>query len=739
MTGRGRRGAHLHRDRVNSVLRPRRGARLTAVTSGGAIPDVADFRVVLEPEETLVGTVNEDWAIESMAGDVFLLGSATWRIRKIEPGTVRVVDAEGASPTVPFWLGEAPARTAELSRAVSELRSVVEGALCGEASAARTGIEAAVGLVEELAGIDRAVAEQVAAYLAAGRAELGILPTTDRFVLERFFDDTGGMQLVVHSPRGARLNRALGLALRKRFCRTFDFELQAAASDDAVVLSLGPQHSFPLEDVLGFLSPQSVRDTLIQAVLPTPMFGSRWRWNLSRSLVAPRYRGSRRVPPPVQRMEADDLMAAIFPMLAACQENVSGPIEIPDHPVVRQTLDDCCTEAMDLAGLTEVLYKLRSGEVTAHCVDTVVPSVLAEEILNGRPYTFLDDAPLEERRTRAVTTRRGLPLEPYDLASLDAAVVAGIVEQARPELRSAEELHDLLCSLVLAGPCSDWDGLMASLTDTGRAMYVELPAGRRWVAVEGRELASALVEGACFVPDHRLPAGVPAREQSRDDALVAAARGHLGILGPVTPEELAASIGTGTEGEIRSALARLVGEGSVIACRVAGADGSDGPASERFCARHLLARIHSVMRAGSRRSVEAVSPQHFMRFLLAWQHVGPGNRLLGSGGVLEVVEQLQGYEAGVDAWESSILPSRVAGYHAALLDEWCTRGEVSFGRLTPRASDRPGAAPRRGGSTPSPATPISLFRRDDLDWLLAVVRGELRPGPAQRRGGPGGG
>ncbi|MGA3354182.1 MAG: DEAD/DEAH box helicase [Acidimicrobiales bacterium] len=722
VTGRGRRGAHLHRDRVNGVLRPRRGARLTAVTSGGAIPDVADFRVVLEPEETLVGTVNEDWAIESMAGDVFLLGSATWRIRKIEPGTVRVVDAEGASPTVPFWLGEAPARTAELSWAVSELRRAVENALAADA-----GTEAVVALVGELAGVGPDVAAQVVAYLAAGYAELGALPTADRFVIERFFDDTGGMQLVVHSPRGARLNRALGLALRKRFCRTFDFELQAAASDDAVVLSLGPQHSFPLEEVLGFLSPATVRDTLVQAVLPTPMFGSRWRWNLSRSLVAPRYRGSRRVPLAIQRMEADDLMAAIFPALAACQENVSGPIEIPDHPVVRQTLDDCCTEAMDLESLTSVLVAIRSGEVQAHCVDTVVPSVLAEEILNGRPYTFLDDAPLEERRTRAVTTRRGLPLEAHDLAALDPVVVASITEQARPELRNAEELHDLLCSLVLAPPMPERVAWMEALTSSGRAMTVELSgAGARWVAVECRELAAALCEGTPFVPDHSLETSPPQALLARDDALVVAARGHLEMLGPVTPEELSASIGTGTSGEIRSALARLVAEGSVLACRIAGGILGAAP-GECFCARHLLARIHSATRNGSRRSVEAVSAQQFMRFLLAWQHVGPGHRLLGSGGVADVVEQLQGYEAAVESWETSILPARVAGYHAALLDDWCARGEVSFGRLTLRVADRAGAPARRGGATPSPATPISLFRRDDLAWLLAGTRAGSSP------------
>jgi ATP-dependent Lhr-like helicase len=743
VTGRGRRGAHLHRDRVNGLLRPRRGARLTAVTSGGAIPDVADFRVVLEPEETLVGTVNEDWAIESMAGDVFLLGSATWRIAKIEPGTVRVIDAEGASPTVPFWLGEAPARTAELSGAVSKLRSAIEGVLAGGAGgdtgaggARDTGptveaaTERAVELVTDLAGVDPGVARQVVAYLATGYAELGALPTTERFVLERFFDDTGGMQLVVHSPRGARLNRALGLALRKRFCKTFDFELQAAASDDAVVLSLGPQHSFPLEEVLGFLSPATVRDTLIQAVLPTPMFGSRWRWNLSRSLVAPRFRGSRRVPPAIQRMESDDLMAAIFPALAACQENVSGPIEIPDHPVVRQTLHDCCSEAMDLDSLIEVLVAVRAGEVKTHCVDTVIPSVLAEEILNGRPYTFLDDAPLEERRTRAVTTRRGLPLEAHDLSALDASVVAGVVEQARPELRNAEELHDLLCSLVLTPPRPEWGDWMAALTGSGRAMEIELPgACRRWVAVECRGPAAALGEGAAFAPDHKLASHEP-EEASRDDALVLAARGHLEILGPVSSEELSASIGTGTPGEMRSAIAELVAEGSVLACRLAGTGGAGGSRGELFCARHLLSRIHSAMRGGARRSVEAVSPQQFMRFLVSWQHVGPGQRLLGSGGLLEVIEQLQGYEAGVETWESSILPARVAGYHAALLDEWCARGEVSFGRLTLRVADRPGTPARRGGATPSPATPVSLFCREDLDWLLAAARnGESADAP----------
>jgi ATP-dependent Lhr-like helicase len=387
---------------------------------------------------------------------------------------------------------------------------------------------------------------------------------------------------------------------------------------------------------------------------------------------------------------------------------------------------------MDLEGLTDVLARVRSGQVQALCVDTVVPSVLAEEILNGRPYTFLDDAPLEERRTRAVTTRRGLPLDAHDLAALDPGVVARIVEQARPELRNAEELHDLLCSLVLAPSRPEWGDWMDVLTHSGRAMTVELPAaGARWVATECRELATELVGGARFDPDHRLESG-PAQAVpcSRDDALVAAARGHLEVLGPVTLEELSASIGTGTVGELRSAVACLEAEGSVLGCRVA-TDGQlpTAVASERFCARHLLARIHAAMRDSSRRSVEAVCAQQFMRFLLSWQHVGPGHRLLGSGGVVEVIEQLQGYEAAVDAWESAILPVRVAGYHAALLDEWCARGEVAFGRLGLRATDRLGSPPRRGGATPSPATPISLYRREDLEWLLAASRAGATPDP----------
>ena len=722
-TGRGLRGAYVHRDKVNAILRPRRGARLTATTSGGAIPELADYRVVLEPEESFVGTVNEDWAIESMAGDVFLLGSHTWRIRRIESGTVRVVDAEGASPTVPFWLGEAPARTAELSSAISELRLGIERALSES-------VAAAIAYVLDIPGIDQRAAEQVIAYLATANQELGRLPTGDRFVVERFFDDTGGMQLVLHSPRGARINRGLGLALRKRFCRSFDFELQAAASDDAVVLSLGPQHSFPLSEVVGFLSPQSVTETLEQAVLPTPIFGSRWRWNLSRSLVAPRFRGAKHLPPAIQRMEADDLMAAIFPMLAACQENVNGPIVIPDHPVVRQTMHDCMTESMDLPGLTALLEQLRDGEIEPHFVDSVAPSILSEEILNGRPYTFLDDAPLEERRTRAVQLRRGVPLEATDLSRLDPSIVAAVGAQARPEPRDPEELCDLMSTQVLVDPEREWEAWFAQLVGAGRAMTALLPGGeRRWAALERRRAVEVLVESVVFEPDLALPAGLDAGERPlREDVVSEAVRAALLVSEPLTTAELAERIGIGLpkEREIRSAVARLEHEGSVLQCHV-----GDDPA-DRYAARHLLMRIHARMRDGARRSVEAVSPQNLMRFLIAWQHAGAGNRLIGSGGVAEVIEQLQGFEAPVGAWEESILPSRVASYQAALLDELCSEGEVAFGRLGLRAmtgdgaGDSEGAPARRPGLTPSPATPLSLFRREDTDWLLAALRGEAR-------------
>jgi ATP-dependent Lhr-like helicase len=722
-SGRGRRAAYLHRDRVNGRLKGRRGARLAALTSGGAIPELGDYRVVAEPDDTFVGTVNEDWAIESMAGDVFLLGTTSWRIRRVEPGTVRVVDAQGAPPSVPFWLGEAPGRTEELSSEVSDLRARVgERLLRGDPAGASQ------WLIADCA-VDEAAADTIVRYLATGLAELGTLPTRERIVLERFFDESGGMQLVGHSPFGARLNRGLGLALRKRFCVAFDFELQAAASDDAILLSLGPQHSFPLETVPAFLTSKTVEGVLRQAVLTSPLFAARWRWNLNRALAVLRMRGGRRNPPAIQRMESDDLMAAVFPTLAACQENVApGPIEIPDHPLVSQTLEDCLREAMDVDGLRVLLSEIEAGRVQVVTRDTVEPSVLAHEILNGRPFTFLDDAPLEERRSRAVQLRRGLPLEARDLGRLDPAAIERVREEVQPDPRDQDELHDLLMSVSGIRPVEDWQPWFDELVEERRAVSAQVGPGLLlWCAVERRPAVELLFPEVVIEPDHRSP--VAPAPLDRDSAAAAMVRGHLDFRGPCTVEGLAEATGL-AEGDLEIALARLEGEGFAFRGHFTTADGP-----EEFCPRRLLARIHLYTQARLRREIEPVSTRNFMRFLLRWQHVAPGTRREGSLGVLSAIEQLQGFELAAGAWERHVLGSRVDGYRSEWLDDLCLAGDVTWGRL----SIRQGVAddePRRSAMSPSRATPITLAVRDDLPWLLQAARGERtptepEPGPTQ--------
>ncbi len=722
-TGRGRRAAYLHRDQVAGRLRGRRGARIAALTSGGAIPELGDFRVLAEPDETLVGTVNEDWAVESMAGDVFLLGTHSWRIRKVEPGVVRVVDAQGAPPSVPFWLGEAPGRTRELSEEVSAIRAAVAGKLT------ESGREAAIAWLEAECGVAGPAAETIVDYLAAGLAQLGVLPTMDTIVLERFFDDAGGMQLVGHAPFGARVNRALGLGLRKRFCVTFDFELQAAASDDAILLSLGPQHSFPLERVPKFLASRTVEDVVRQAVLTSPMFASRWRWNLNRSLAVLRMRGGRKNPPQIQRMEADDLMAAVFPTLAACQENVApGPLEIPDHVLVRQTLEDCLREAMDIDGLKELLAGIESGEVAVVVRDTTEPSVLAHEILNGRPFTYLDDAPLEERRSRAVSLPRGLPVAASELGKLDPAAIERVAAQVRPDPRDADELHDLLMTVMVLRPLADWQPLFEELVAGQRAAAVRGPSVDLWCAVERRPAVEVLFPDAAIVPDHPCPVR-PEEPPDEDTAAADLLRGHLDCRGPSTVADLAEATALSQAVVVRG-LARLEEEGFAIRGRFSAPD-----AAEEFCARRLLARIHTYTRQRLRAEIEAVTARDFMRFLLRWQHVEPGTRREGRFGVLAVVEQLQGFELAAGAWESAVLAARVEGYRREWLDELCLSGQVAWGRLSVRDS-QPDPVPRRSGLTPSRTTPITLTIRDDLPWLLRAARGELAPalpGPGRTR------
>ncbi|HEY6426116.1 MAG TPA: hypothetical protein VIX84_02695, partial [Acidimicrobiales bacterium] len=671
------------------------------LTGGGAIPETGDYRVVLDPDGVTVGSVHEDFAVEATAGDIFLLGTHSWRVAKVEVGTVRVHDAGDLPPTIPFWLGEAPARTAELSQAVSDLRAALEPVLrAGDGDGARR-------LVTERAGVSAEVAQQVVAYCAAGLEALGHLPTTDRIVVERCFDDSEGSQLIIHAPFGGRINRALGLALRKRFCVSFDFELQAAADDDTVVLSLGPQHSFPLTGVQSMLSSASAAQTLTQAVLLHPMLGARWRWNLTRALVMPRMNGGKRRPIHLQRMEADDLLAAVWPGLAACQENApTGPVGVPDHVLARQTVDDCLHEGLSVEGLVDVWSKVESGAIAVHTVESAEPSVLSHAILSGRPFTYLDDAPLEERRTRALSLRRGLgelgpdglPAPAEELSALDPDAVTTVLEQLCPRPRDPDELHDLLLSLVATRPVPAWQDWFGKLEAENRVSSVD----GLWIPTERREAAAAL--------------------QDDDEAAAACLVGHLQLAGPVTLDQLIADAPLPSGAPMgaplspvraRTALARLEARGSAIEL-------PDG----RWCARHLLVRLHRASRNRRRGLVEAVPIASYVRFVVRWQHATPDSRLEGRAGLLAVLEQLQGIEAPAAEWEAQILPKRVRDYDARWLDELCLSGEVVWGRLTPRA-ERPG----RSGS-PSPATPLAFTVREDLVTMLRAVRaGTLAPEP----------
>ncbi len=745
--GSGRVAHYIHRDQINGVLRGRRGARSVAIQCGGAIPEIADYRVIAEPEGTFVGTLDEDFSIESMAGDIFLLGSTSWRIKRIEAaGVVRVEDAHGAPPNIPFWNGEAPGRTLELSEEVSRLRADIAARLPdrhGSGSSAgshspeisdRSGdSDAMPGQQLSLTPVQRwleaecslppEAAEQIVRYVRVQRDSMGIVPTQQDIVFERFFDESGGQQLVVHAPFGARINRAWGLALRKRFCVGFDFELQAAASDDALLLSIGPNNSFPLEAMFDLVKPQWARESVEQALLigNSPMWGARWRWDATRSLAILRQRGGKRVAPPLQRMKADDLMAAVFPRLVACQENVTGAIELPDHPLVRQAMTDCLYEAMDLDGLMDALAKVERGEIKYHARDTTEPSPFAHEMINSKPYTFLDDAPLEERRARAVVLRRTLPENARDLGVLDPDAIALVREEASPQPRDPEELHDMLLNLVAVRSDldADWTPWFDALVADGRAAVLETGDGSRlWFAAENLPLVRELYPGAAIRPDIHLPPHLD-REVTEDDARIAIVRGHIDTLGPVTATELAARTGLSVPA-INAGLAMLEGEGTVLRGHF-----RRDVDEEEWCDRRLLARIHRYTLDRLRSEIEPVAIQDFMRFALRWQHLAPGTQLEGKRGLLEAVAQLQGFDVPAVAWERHILPSRVAAYKGSWLDELCLSGDVAWARLAARKS--PSGENGSSRSVANSATPISFARRVDLPWLLACIRNGAPP------------
>jgi len=711
-TKRGRRAALIHHDAVNHRLRGRRGARLVALTSGGAIPDNADYRVVLEPSETFVGTVNEDFAVESLAGDIFQLGNTSWRILRINSGVVRVEDAKGQPPGIPFWLGEAPARTAELSQAVSNVRAEMEKLLSD-------GKDVRDWLVSEMK-LPTEAAQQIADYFAATYRALGALPSQQTLVMERFFDESGGMQLVLHAPFGSRINRAWGLALRKRFCRSFNFELQAAATDDAIVISLGMQHSFPLEEVFRYLNSKTVRDLLIQALLDAPMFTIRWRWNATRSLAVPRFRGGAKIAAPLQRMESENLLAAVFPDQLACLEHIVGDREIPDHPLVNQTIDDCLTEAMDIDGLEEVLRKIEKGEIRCIARDLPEPSPLASEILNARPYAFLDNAPLEERRTQAVYTRRASERNGSDaLGILDAAAIDKVHKEAWPEATNADELHDAL--MLLAAMTEDEvqrsvrhegngtavEQLLNELVASKRVARLRVGEKRFWTSAERLPMLQTIYPDAGADSQVTVPESAQRQNWDRSAAIRELLRGRIEVSGPMSVGQLENILGL-ARSEIETALLGLESEGFVLRGKF-----HPNTTEQEWCDRRLLARIHRLTIDRLRAEIKPVSLQDFYRFLFAWQRAGPEHHVEGAEGLESVLEQLDGCELPLAAWESAILPARVTDYDPEWLDRLCFSGRVGWGRLSAPQS------PNARVSAPLRSSPIALYQRENLhDWLV---------------------
>ncbi len=807
---RGRFGAFLYRDQVNHRLRARRGARLAAITSGGAIPESALLSVVATPTETVIGTLDEDFAIESHAGDIMLLGNTSWRIRRVESRTGRVLveDAHGQPPTIPFWRGEAPARSFELSAQVAELRQLVSDECeCGNEQKKSGHPERSEGpqpnsnlphrsklsnqqsmLTSAPAntsthidpsdtegapylpavgrcGIGEASLEnfldshskrQLTTYISEGRAVLGAVPTQRTVIAERFFDEGGGMQLIIHAPFGARINRAWGLALRKRFCRSFNFELQASATDDGISIALAEQHSFPLADVFHFLQPETVEDVLQQAVLTgSPIFATRFRWDANRSLALLRFQNGKKVPPQIQRMRSDDLLAAVFPDVAACFENIQGDIKIPDHPLVQEVMKDVMHEAMDIDGLRKVLEAIRDGSIQTIAVDTPMPSQFAHEILNANPYAFLDDAPLEERRARAVQLRRTLPSSVLEEAGkLDPAAIAQVVEESLPDLRDPDDLHDLLQSLILypeptngphsrvahsspsfglewgsptVGPHPDAGGphppslgecgngadqlnqWMHQLVETRRAVIASVGDRQFWVASEKAKDFRSIYVDAPFSPK---PPEFPASASSPEAVLDRAVLGWMQITGPLASEELGNLFPNIEESNLEASLLRLESTGAILRGHFRS---TSGPLE--WCDRRILARIHRLTVATLRKQIEPVTAAQFMHWLLRWQHLAPGSALRGEHGVLEALRQLQGFEIPASSWERHILARRVADYDGSALDRLCLMGIAGWGRLSPHPATLEDATGRHRRIVPTSVAPITFFLREDCAWM----------------------
>jgi len=707
-TQKGRRSAYLHRDIINKQLTARRGARLTAVTCGGAIPDNADYRVILEPTAEYIGTVDEDFAMESLRGDIFQLGNSSWRVLGLENGELKVEDAQNLPPSIPFWFGEAPGRTWALSKAVSRIR----GEIAERCNTQNVDDKSAVQWLQKQFGLESIVAIQAVNYIALAKTTLGVIPNFDDLVLERFFDESGGMHLILHAPFGNRINRAWGLALRKRFCRTFNFELQAAATENAVLLSMGTSQSFPLEDVAHFLSPKTVKDILIQALLDAPMFTIRWRWNAVCSLALKRFYNGKKTPPYLLRMQSEDLITSVFPDQMACLENIAGDRAIPDHPLVAQTLKDCISEAMDIEGLIRILQRLDIGTLKIKACDLVEPSPMAAEILTANNYAFLDGAPAEERRTRAVVNRRWLdPHDASDLGRLDSNAIALVRVEAWPDATNVEELSDTLCTLGFidaeSETTSQWQPLFEQLVNLRRATCLTLCQTTRpnqstnignrvlWISAERLALFQAIYPESEFCPILTLPQELTRLTWNRDTALTEIIRARLAACGPVHARALADKMALDKE-LIDQILIALENDGYVLRGHFTSNTGET-----EWCERNLLARIHKYTIKSLRQQIEPVPTSDFFRMLIRWQRLGSNDLMEGAQALIAIVEQMEGFETAASAWESEIFRYRLKNYEPYWLDNLCQSGKIVWARLTPG----------KHGRNPIKSSPLAFFPR----------------------------
>jgi len=746
-TSRGRRGTYLYRDRVNGVLRARRGSRMIAILNGGAIPENGLYTVVLQPEGVVVGTVDEDFAVESLKGDIILLGNSSWRIQRVEGASSRVLveDAHGQAPTVPFWRGEAPSRTAELSAAVGELREEISKMVPGKPPAATnpndSAFQFAVEWLGSECGLDQSGAEQAIQHVVLGRAVLGAVPSQKTIIAERFFDEGGGMQLIIHAPFGGRVNKAWGLALRKRFCRSFNFELQAAATDDGLNIALAEQHSFPLADVFQFLSAETVQPVLEQAALASPIFETRWRWDAGRALALLRFRGGKKMPPQLQRIIADDLLAGVFPQSRACGENIVGDIEIPmEQPLIREVMKDVLGEAMDLEGLKHVLTDIANGDIKTLAVDTPVPSEFSHEILNANPFAYLDDAPLEERRARAVEMRRVLPQSVLEeVGALDPEAIDEVRRDAWPDVRDSDEMHDVLQTFVAmpeapggletrhaASLHEEWRPMFEVLVRDGRAGVAVHNNRRFWVSAERVKCFQSLYTDAHF---ETAPAEVSGHTPTRDEALLTAITGWMQHIGPTTASQLASLLALPVN-DVENTLLRMEASGAILRGRFsptthagessASTQASTSPQETEWCERRLLARIHRLTVGRLRKLVQPVSPAVFMRWLMDWQRVAPGTQVSGERGVTEILRQLQGFEIPANAWEREVLSRRVRDYEPALLDQLSLTGVIGWGRLSPHPATIEPSAEGGRRVIPTKVAPITFFLREESDWMARL-------------------